>query len=201
MFISRTLLLGALIFLPGGYLKAEMAVDMCSTGTTLVSGTTLHFMANGFGSGNCHNDPNLIFANVSPSDWSNLLITATLPAGFTPPVPCDPDLEFLHCTVVFNSSTEQYSAFFFGVDLAHPGIQISTLSEDGRTNEFGFVFDNFPANQTFNASANVPEPFSFGLMLTGIAVVGAISVRNRLALPACGRRERPSPVRASVSPR
>ena len=202
MFTSHTLLLGALIFLAAGCLKAEMAIDCPSGGTILVPGTTLSFMANGSGAGDCHTNPNLVFANVSPNAWLNLLITASLPAAFTPPLTCNPVIDFLNCTAMFNSSTDQYSALFFGIDDNHPGIQISTLTETGRTNEFGFVFDDFPANQSFNASANVPEPSSLPLMFAGIAaVLVAISVRTRLALTAFGRSQRPSRLRASVSAR
>lgn len=200
------MLLGALMFLPAGYLRADgagMALDCPSGGTGLVFGTAFSFMANGSGSGNCHTDPNLVFANASPNDWFNLLVTAAIPVNFMiGPLTCDPGTYFVHCTTLFDSSAQEYSAFFFGEDDTHPGIQMSVLTENGRTNEFGFVFSGFPANQHFDVSANVPESSSLALMLAGIALVlGAVFVRTRLTPSAFRRTERTVALTSSASPR
>jgi len=167
-----------------------MALDTSCGGTTLVSGTTFGFMAGPSGSGACPVDTNLVFGNVSPNDWSNLLVTASTDTALTGPLTCDPGTAFLKCTATFDPTALLYRAFFFGEDANHLGIPISQFIDGEHTNEFGFTFSGFPADQSFTATANVsavPEPSTAPLMFGGLVLAVALSIRTRVAKSSVGQ--------------
>ena len=169
-----------------------MVLDTTCTGTTLVSGTSFTFGPSPTDA--CPTDTNLVFANTGPVSWFNLDVVAIVPNGFDGSAPgCGfaGPAPFLSCLPTFDTSTHVYSAFFSGVDDTHPGIQISQLihNTDGggsfQTNEFGFTFSGFAANQQFTANANVsvPEPSSIAWLLTDVlmlAILLKVAVRLRL---------------------
>lgn len=209
MFTGRVVLLSSMIFLSAGWLRADMVLDTTCMGTHPVAGTAFQFQANAFGSGACPTDSNLVFANTGSSSWFNLDITAKIPVGFAlPPEPCGfaGTPPFRNCTTAFDGSTRVYSALFFGTDDSHPGIQISTptTNTDGGpvfNHEFGFDFSGFPANQVFNANANVPEPSYFFLLLLILPAVGLWMILKSGTLPSRGGSLNFARLRASGRPR
>ena len=174
MVTPRTLVLTLLLLPAGRVFAEEMVLDTSCTGTGFITGTFFNFNS-GSGSGICPTIPGS-FQNTGPTNWLNLLVTATIPIGFevSGSVTCDGGSDFLDCVANYDPNTRAYGAFFSGVDTSHPGILIGTCNEEC-TNLFGFDLNDLPANLTFTADANVvPEPSSLTLLIT----VGLVFARR-----------------------
>ncbi len=116
----------------------------------------------------------LFFTNASGVDWTNLKLTES---GVSANVIGCTTTAFANCTVsTLNGIT---TIFLSGINQNFAGI----VSGENFSIVFGCVSETcWPGGLDFSATANVPEPATIALMLTGIG--GIISRRRWLKRPA-----------------
>ncbi len=140
------------------------------------------------------------FANVSGINWTNLSLTTKTPLDGNSPITdlkaynISSDL-FVNNTIIFSSDFSNITILFFGTDPNHPGIPFDPKYKEFLNNScewqppFGSHFyinlnnvcsdrGGWVPGATVYGAANVPEPGTLTLLLSGILAIG-ISVSRR----------------------
>jgi hypothetical protein len=131
---------------------------VCGSGCTSV-GTHFTFTSPAGGSGT------LMFTNSSTSSWHSLeFVESGVPASA---ISCSAPHTFMNCSV---STTGGVTTILLtGIGASFSGIPAG--------HNFSITFGNWPAaGVQFNAIANVPEPATLALFLTGL---GALATRRK----------------------
>lgn len=134
---------------------------VCGSGCTSV-GTHFTFTSPGSGSGT------LMFTNSTESSWHNLeFIESGVPASA---ISCFAPHTFTSCSVT--TTGNRTTILVSGIGAGFSGIPAG--------HNFSITFGNWPAGGVkFNAIANVPEPATLALFLTGL---GALATRRKKLL-------------------
>jgi hypothetical protein len=187
------LVLAALVSAQSGYADPISGIDPRmiiekNVGDCLpIFGLTFTFSANGQGGGF------LDFINKSGVDWTNLLVTTLLPEGTSFPEDYfffDPNVDNAFENVQATLNGNVLSILYFDAPQEGEG-EIGTIFDD---EIFAINLNNllngsitrdpdgsggWGANHQFRAQANVPEPATWFLLVTGLAGLASIRVRRR----------------------
>jgi hypothetical protein len=136
---------------------------LCGTATCTSVGTHFTFTSPTGGSGT------LFFTNSSGSSWHSLeLIESGVPASA---ITCDAPHTFMSCTKTTVGGVT--TILLSGIGGSFSGIPVG--------HNFSITFGQWPAGGVnFKAMANVPEPATLALFLTGL---GALATRRKKLLP------------------
>ncbi len=115
----------------------------------------------------------VVFLNMSGVPWFNIEFTTATPTGTITALGGN---FFTSSTILFNSNNT-VSILFFGLDSTHLGILPGNEFFVNMTSSVNQVTTTWVPNATVSAVANVPEPATLALFLTGI---GAFAARRRL---------------------